>query len=62
MLVLQHISALLCEVFSVTLVGPAAWPSRSPDFNPLNVGNEEALHHGNVDPCQTIHNCADNFG
>jgi hypothetical protein len=51
--------------------GPAAWPPRSPDFNPLNfylreqlkalvyaapVDNEEPLHHRNVDTCQIIRN------
>jgi hypothetical protein len=51
--------------------GPTAWPPRSPDLNPLDfypwehlnvlvhavlVDNEEALHHRNVDACQTIRN------
>jgi hypothetical protein len=50
---------------------PTAWPSRSPDLNPLDfylwehlktpvyaapVDNEEAFHHRIVDACQTIRN------
>jgi hypothetical protein len=51
--------------------GPTLWPPRSPDLNPLDlypwghfralvhgapVDNEQALHHSNMDACQTIHN------
>jgi hypothetical protein len=51
--------------------GPAPWPPRSPDLNPMDiylwghlktlvyatpVDNEEALHHHIVDACQTICN------
>jgi hypothetical protein len=44
MMVLRHILAMLCEMFSITYHdgwtgrgGPTAWPPRSPDLNPLNV-------------------------
>jgi transposase len=38
-MVLWHISAVLCQKFTVTPImtyGPNAWPPRSPDLNPLH--------------------------
>jgi hypothetical protein len=55
--------------------GPTAWPSSSPDFNPLEVylwghlntrvyaapvDNRKALQRRTVDICQTIRNCPAN--
>jgi hypothetical protein len=56
MMVLQHILAVLCEMFSITYVyhdrwigrGGTAWPPRSPDLNPLDVylwGHLKALEY-----------------
>jgi hypothetical protein len=60
------------DVLNNTCHDRGAWPSRSPDLNTLYfylsshlktlvyaapVDNEEALHHGTVDACQTIRNC-----
>jgi hypothetical protein len=65
MMVLQHILAVLCEMFSIS------WPQHSSDFRHLDfylwghlktlvyaapVDNKEALHHRTVDACQTIRN------
>jgi hypothetical protein len=42
--------------------GPTAWPPRSTaNLNPP-IDNEEALHHGIVDACQTISNYSGIYG
>jgi hypothetical protein len=52
MMVLRHIWAVLCEMFSVTLVGtPKSLVYAAP------VDNEETLQHRVVDARQTIRNC-----
>jgi hypothetical protein len=61
--VLWHIEAVLCDVFSMTALltdgGPTAWPPRSPDFNPLDVYLWDHLNTANYaasfNKLQTLH-------
>jgi hypothetical protein len=69
----RHVPSNTCHDRWIARGEPTAWcPLSTPDLNPLNfylwqhlntlvyaapVDNKEALHHGIVDVCQTIHNC-----
>jgi hypothetical protein len=61
--VLRHILAVLCKMFSVIRImtdgGPTAWPPRSPDLNPLDIylwGHLKALvYAAPVDNEETLH-------
>jgi hypothetical protein len=57
MMVLRHILAALCEVFSG---GQTEWPAHSPYLNNLDFifGKDDALYDSIVDACQIIRNCA----
>jgi hypothetical protein len=72
MMVLRHILAALCEMFSVTyeyimtdgyVEQDTTWPPRSPDFNPLEVylrGHLKALvYAAHVDNEEALHRIVD---
>jgi hypothetical protein len=59
MMVLRHILAALCEMFSFGFL-PVGTPKTPVYAAPVD--NEEALHHRIVDACQTIRNYPGIFG